>query len=295
MLLIVGSHAHLLSLVGGAHALLAVAGYNFARFRLTPAPRAERLRGSLVALRRVVVPSMLVIGAAAVLNDQIGLAPVLLLNDLLGPDPLGPPWRYWFVESLVQVTLAVALVLGVPWVDRLERRAPLALAAGVLALGVLPRLGLPDLGAGPDGTQSGPAVLWLFALGWCAARARTPAARAAVTLAVLALVPGAYGDLRREAVVLVAVLLLVWSDSLPLPRLLRPLRAVASVLAASSLYVYLLHWEVVTRLPDELRWLNLLGAFAVGLVAWRVAAVLPDLLRRAWPGRAAAEPGVARA
>jgi len=287
ILLIVGSHAHLFSVVGGAHALLAVAGYNFARFRLTAAPRTQRLRGSLAALRRVVVPSVAIIGVGALLEPDIGLAPVLLLNDVLGPDPLGPPWRYWFVESLVQATLGLTLLLGVPWVDRLERRAPLGLAALVLGLGALPRLGVLSLGDGPDATQSGAAVVWLFALGWCAARARTTAGRAAVTLAALALVPGSFGHPEREGVVLAAVLLLVWTESVVLPRLLRPLRAVASVLAAASLYVYLTHWEVVMRVPDEQRWLSAAGSFALGLAVWRLAAVLPVALRRA---RAAAPP-----
>ena len=280
MLLIVGSHAHLIAVVGGAHALLAVAGYNFARFRLTAAPRTERLRGTLISLRRIAVPSVLIIAIGALLNGEVGLAPVLLLNDVLGPDPLGPPWRYWFVESLVQVTVAVALLLGVPYVDRLERRAPLALAALVLAVALLPRLGLPELGDGPDGTQSGAAVLWLFALGWCAARARTTGARLGVSLAALALVPGAYGHAVREGVVLTAVLLLVWTQSLPLPRLLRPLRAVASVLAAASLYVYLAHWEVVMRVPDEQRWLSFAGSLALGLAVWRLGVLLPHVLRR---------------
>ena len=280
MLLIVGSHAHLVAVLGGADALLAVAGYNFARFRLTGAPQRERLRGQLTALRRIVVPSVLIIGIGALLSSEVGLAPVLLLNDVLGLDPLGPPWRYWFVESLVQVTVAVALLLGVPYVDRLERRAPLALAALVLAVALLPRLGLPDLGDGPDGTQSGAAVLWLFALGWCAARARTTTARLGVSLLALGLVPGAYGHAVREGVVLAAVLLLVWTQSLPLPRLLRPLRAVASVLAAASLYVYLAHWEVVMRVPDEQRWLSFAGSLALGLAVWRLAVLLPDALRR---------------
>ena len=92
--------------------------------------------------------------------------------------------------------------------------------------------------------------------------------------------PGSFGQPGREAVVLAAVLLLVWTQSLPLPRLLRPLRAVASVLAAASLYVYLSHWEVVMRVPDEQRWLSAAGSFALGLGVWRLAAVLPDALRR---------------
>ncbi len=41
IVLIVGSHAELFKLWGGAHILLGVAGYNFARFCLTPVPRTR--------------------------------------------------------------------------------------------------------------------------------------------------------------------------------------------------------------------------------------------------------------
>ncbi|PRC62544.1 hypothetical protein C6A85_02505, partial [Mycobacterium sp. ITM-2017-0098] len=42
IVLIVGSHADLFELWGGAHILLGVAGYNFGRFCLTPLPRNVR-------------------------------------------------------------------------------------------------------------------------------------------------------------------------------------------------------------------------------------------------------------
>ena len=44
IVLVVGSHAELFTLWGGAHILLGIAGYNFGRFCLTPLPRADRVR-----------------------------------------------------------------------------------------------------------------------------------------------------------------------------------------------------------------------------------------------------------
>ncbi|MGH3588534.1 MAG: non-ribosomal peptide synthetase, partial [Pseudonocardia sp.] len=44
IVLIVGSHVELFALMGGAHVLLAVAGFNFGRFQVTAAPRAERVK-----------------------------------------------------------------------------------------------------------------------------------------------------------------------------------------------------------------------------------------------------------
>ena len=70
ILLIVGTHANVFTLVGGAHLLLAVAGYNFARFQLADVPRAARVRNGLVAVAQVVVPSSLFIGAVALLTGE---------------------------------------------------------------------------------------------------------------------------------------------------------------------------------------------------------------------------------
>ena len=44
IVLIVGSHAELFELWGGAHLLLGIAGYNFGRFCLTPVTRTDRVR-----------------------------------------------------------------------------------------------------------------------------------------------------------------------------------------------------------------------------------------------------------
>ena len=83
IVLIVGSHAGLFELWGGAHLLLGIAGYNFGRFCLTPAPRAENERRSLMmptvstmsmgsrvlpSTVRSVAPSILVWPAAASLS-----------------------------------------------------------------------------------------------------------------------------------------------------------------------------------------------------------------------------------
>jgi len=274
--LVVGSHAHLFQVPGGAHALLAVAGYNFARFQLTPAPRLERIRGIARAVRRVALPSVVCIALATAVTAELGLVQVALVNDLLGPDVLGPPWRYWFVEDLVRITVVVGALLGLPAADRAERVHPLLFPGVLLGLGLLPRLGVVPLPAGPDQTQSGAAVFWLFALGWCAARTTGTVQRVAMTLAALTTVPGFFGDLSREGVVLATVLLLIWTDRVPVPR---PLRPAIGIVASSSLYVYLTHWQVLPVAAGHPA-LAAAGSLAVGALVWRLARLAPGASRR---------------
>lgn len=55
-MLIVGSHATLFELWGGAHVLLGIAGYNFGRFCLTPVPRKDRVRHLRSTIAWIAIP-----------------------------------------------------------------------------------------------------------------------------------------------------------------------------------------------------------------------------------------------
>ncbi len=60
IVLIVGSHAALYEMWGGAHLLLGIAGYNFGRFCLTPVPRTDRVRHLRNTIAWIAVPSVFV-------------------------------------------------------------------------------------------------------------------------------------------------------------------------------------------------------------------------------------------
>ena len=70
IVLIVGSHAEVFELWGGAHVLLGIAGYNFGRFCLTPLPRPVRNRHLHSTIAWIAVPSVAWIAIALVLTDD---------------------------------------------------------------------------------------------------------------------------------------------------------------------------------------------------------------------------------
>lgn len=273
IVLIVGTHAGLFALLGGAHLLVAVAGFNFARFQLGPVERRERLRRQLRSAARIALPTVAWIAFAAVLvAEEYGTANVLLLNAIVGPEAWTAQWHFWFVEVLLYMLLALAALLALAPVDRAERRWPVAFAAVVLAVGLLGRFGLLDLGV--PNTRP---VLWLFALGWLAARCTGTRARVLVTLLVLATVPGFFGDLQRDALIAGGLLLLLWAPTVRCPA---AACRVAAVLAASSLYVYLTHWQVYRPLT-EVPLVAVAASLAVGIAYWQAA----TWAGRAWAGR----------
>ncbi|WP_137991397.1 AMP-binding protein [Streptomyces vilmorinianum] len=267
IVLIVGSHIQIFTVKGGAHVLLGVAGYNFARFHLTPAGRADRVRGIGRSLMRIVLPCTAWLALMMLVTDDYGVRTVFLLTSLLGPND-----GFWFVESLVYTLLLVSALLAFPYADRAERRFPFAFPMVLTGVGLVGRYDL--LGLDAQGHVPLAATLfWLFGMGWAAARACGVAQRAAVTAVALATVPGLFGQPAREAVVVGGLVLLIWVRRLPS---LGVLNRLAGLLAGSSLYIYVTHWQVFPRL-DAYPLLALAAALLFGVA---FAAATSQVTRR---------------
>lgn len=261
IIFIVSTHIGFFHWEGTAHVLIAVAGYNFARFQLTGTRRA-RLRRQLRSVARIGVPSVAVIALAFAVTDTYTWANVFLLNPLLGPEGWTDYSRFWFVEILVHILLGLAALLVIPAVDRAHRRWPWGFALALIAVDLPLLFDLVDSrypGQGP--------VLWLFGLGWAAA-SRILWQRAAVTAIALLTVPESFDDQYRSATILVGFLVLLWLPTLPVPR---GLHRLAALLASASLYIYVTHWLVYPLVDPEQKGLAVIASLAAGVVYWVAA------------------------
>jgi acyl-CoA synthetase (AMP-forming)/AMP-acid ligase II/peptidoglycan/LPS O-acetylase OafA/YrhL len=277
ILLVVASHADVIDVPGGAHLLLALAGYDLARFQLRTC-RRSRPAAIGRSLRRLAVPAAVWTAGVAVVDGSYGWPNVLLLNHLLGPQEWGFTWNLWFLEALVLLVVGVVALVSLRPVDRWQRRQPFAFAMLLVAAGLLVRFGALPVDTGPRGHFTPQAVLWLFALGMAAAAAGTRARRTTVIAVAACGLLGWFGDLQRELVVLAGIALLVGVQRVPSTGLLT---AAASTLASASLYVYVTHWQVYRRWEDDLPLLALAASLLVGLAYWRAATAVTALVRRA--------------
>ncbi len=268
ILLIVGSHANLWMVMGGAHLLLAVAGWNFARFQLSAATRTGRLRHGLTSLAQLVVPTSLWLGLVGILGGYYAPATVGLLNQALGPDQWTRQWQFWFVEALVWTALAVLALLAVPALDRLERRAPYGVAITMVLVGLAVRFTWVGLETSGDTSRyTLGAVAWWFLVGWAAVRADTTLRRWTVVVLTAVGTLGYFGDPSREALIISGIALLVFVPNLRVPRrLVGPV----TTLASASLFIYLTHWLVYPRWQDNIPVLATLLSLAVGIAYWRL-------------------------
>jgi acyl-CoA synthetase (AMP-forming)/AMP-acid ligase II len=259
IVLIVSTHVGLFSWQGAAHVLMAVAGFNFARFQLA-GERLPRLRRQLASLARIVVPSVVFIAVAYLITDNYTPANILLLNAVVGPEAVTTQWHFWFIEILVYLILGTTVLLAIPWADRAERRFPLLLPLALTGAGLLTRYELVN----PGVPHTAPA-LWLFALGWAIARSRTVPQRCLVSAIAALTVPGFFDNPLREGTLIAGILLLVWLPSIPVPT---GLRRLIVMLASASLYAYLVHWLVYPPLAGISPALAVVASLAAGAAYW---------------------------
>jgi hypothetical protein len=262
IMLVVGTHANLFVVPGGAHLLLAVCGYNFLRFQLVGKSATVRARYGLRSLAHLVIPSVIWIGAVAVVLGTYDLSTVLLLNGAFGSDSWTVQWQFWFLEAIVWTQVVALGLLSVPIVHRTWRRYPFGFALAFTLVALATRYALVGVEAGPTERYTPSIVLWCFASGWLVAAARTiPQRLLASSLAVVG-VAGFFGDPHREWVIVVGLLLLVWVDAIVAPRLVA---RVTGTLATASLYIYLTHWQVYPYLEMDVPLLAVLSSVVVGL------------------------------
>jgi acyl-CoA synthetase (AMP-forming)/AMP-acid ligase II len=280
IVLIVGSHAGLFEFWGGAHILLGVAGYNFARFCLAAPPRRRRVGHLISTIAWIAVPSIIWIAVAMLVTNDYAPTNLVLLQKVLGPDDSMTAGRLWFVEVLVWTLVVLAAVCWLPLSDRLERRYPFGFAAAFLAAGLALRYDLPGFGLGREAWFT-MLAFWFFTAGWVAAKATTTLQRVAVSAVLVIGVAGYFGNSHREALVGAALLLLVWAPALPVPAVLTP---VAGIVAEASLYIYLTHFQVYSWFDSPLA--GVIASILAGVGLAQAAIVLrsrirgPLLLRR---------------
>lgn len=266
VLTILGTHADLFRIVGGAHTLLAVAGYNAARFGLSAPTVPDRWRGTARLVIGVAVPTMLV-ALFGLSYGRYGWDNVLLMNWLVGDIAYDFHNELWFVDALVACLLATTVVLSLPPVARAWRADPWKVAFGLVLLGLVPRFLILTFA---EGVLRGmmPTVFWIFAVGLALAHADTERRRrwtlAAALLGIAWFFPD---DPIRNATVMAGMTVLALLPTISVPVRLVP---AVTVVGAASLHIYVVQFQFLGWVPTPP--LAVLVSVLAGLALWRLTA-----------------------
>lgn len=271
IVMMVGSHVKLFHLVGGAHLLLVITGWNFARFALgDETPERSPSRRITKVLARIAVPSVLWIGFRVVISDKYVWPNLLLINNYLRKGAVG----YWYIEVLAQLMILAIIALAVPSVARCERKHRFGFAMSLLLLASAARfVTAGDFAPARDIFVTHMAA-WFFFAGWAARRATNVRQRLAVG-AVAGLMTATFfggysngfvGDATRIATVIAGTVVLLIVTRIPVPRIAA---STIGLIASSSLYIYLLHFTIYPSMLSILPPIVVTPlAIGAGIAAW---------------------------
>jgi len=273
---IVLTHMRIFRVAGGAHTLLAVLGWNFARFQLSEFDVPGRFRRSMETVARIAVPTSVWIGLNMLVAGGYGLAALTLTNNYLGePARRDGRWEYWYFEAFVQASVVLAVVFAIPAVRRWERRGPFLFALGVLGLTWVVRFDVVQWGDPYNEVFRPHSIAAFIALGWCAQRAAGSWQKLVVTAATVVTTFGYFDSVGytdqfdREARIALMICALVWIPTVRIPRIVSP---VVATVAAASMWIFLVHWQVwpaLTPIMDDD--VAFLLTIASGVAVWWVA------------------------
>jgi hypothetical protein len=265
--LIVATHMRVWYFPGGAHLLIALCGYNLSRFLMPITGASARWRAGMRTAGRAAVPVIAWMAGGAALFGAYGAGSLLLVNNYVGPEHHdGNHWHFWFVEAFVHLVVITTALLAVPAIRRLERRRPYEFALAVLAVTLVFRYGLIEIGTGRNLRFRTHGVAWLFAIGWLLHRSDTMRRKLATTAIVLAIVPGFFYLPQRTWFIVACLVVVVWWREVRLPRIVvAPIAAVS----AASLWILITHFAVWPPLTDALgRHMAYPLAIGAGVGAW---------------------------
>ncbi|MEO7586837.1 MAG: AMP-binding protein [Arachnia sp.] len=261
--MIIGTHAGLFRLPGGAHSLMVVAGFNAALFGLSAAGISQRWRGTARFLIGVAVPTM-VVAAVGMALGRYGWGNVMLANWATGEWGRLQRNELWFVDALILCVLFVTAALSCRPLAQRWRTNPWRVAFGLAIVALVPRYVILEVF---EGTLRGlmPTVFWLFAVGLALAHAHTwPRRASTLAVAVVGVINFYPDDPPRNATILVGIVLLALLQNVRIPAFVVPL---ISLLAAASLHIYLVQFLILDQFASPL--LGTLVALAAGVLLWR--------------------------
>lgn len=275
---VVCTHMGLYRFPGGAHLLLAVVGYNFARFQLASESGRARLRAGLRTAARVAIPTSVWVGINMLIAGGYSLGAIGLVNNYAGSSYRREGrWQYWFFEVFVQLLLITSVLMAVPVVRRLERRLPFLFPLLLLAPLLMFRFRWWELGDHYNYLFRTHTVAWFFVLGWATQRADRVWKRVLLSALAIGVVPDFFGRSQREMFIVVGLIALAWLPVIPAPRILvRPM----SALASASMWIFLVHWQVFPPLDELLkREVAFVLTIAIGMAVWWISLRALLLLR----------------
>lgn len=269
----------LFDIVGGTSVLMAIAGFNFAKFQASSISTLNSIRPIMSVVKRILLPYLVFVFIRQFYTGDYTFSRLLMYSNFI---MTGDTWRYWFIEVLIQTYLIMILLFSFKTIRLFSRINPYTF--GIMMLGVSVFFDLIGHIVYTKHLAFVPYKwIWLFALGWCIYFGDTVPKKIINTLLLVLLAFTLYSlhDYRfylqnsRMWVSLFGIIVLIWIHRVTI---LWPLNKITTMIGAASLYIYLVHGSCASVFRALVHYDCKLLVVASGLVGGVVFWFLADNL-----------------
>lgn len=292
---VVLGHFEILDVGGATFMLLAVVGFNFARFLLPNVLRTGSTRPLLGFAGEIALPTLLVIALLQIRHHDLDMAAISLLDNWWTPG-VRDRYGFWFLELLIQIALLLALVLAIRPVRDLASRRPFFFAIGGLGASIASALIVPLFWNTDHLFNRVPhMLLWVFMLGWAIHVARHPWQKILVA-SVAAVIPPLMWEPVVQHFWVQHGMVWIWGGLLALSlwsavTLPKWVAMGVSHVGAASMFIYLSHFAIRNNVERLFgihdRRILFVIAIAGGVAIWTMWTTIARELRRWWSRDAA--------
>lgn len=252
---------------GAAYALYMLAGYSLMRFQWPEISRTGSVSTVLSTALRVAIPAVLVLIGLQLLARNFELLPLLLISNFFDPSRYDVQYFY-FAEMYIQLILFAAAMLSIPAIRRRFQQDAFHVSAFLTTAAFVCKEVVDRFWTTDHIFHRSPHwYAWAFACGMMMASARSTRQRVLALALIVILELDYHGPTSAAWYIIGACALMLFVPELLVPA---PLKSVVSVVAGSSMFLYLSHGHVATLvnrlLPEPSPWIALIASILFGIV-----------------------------
>ncbi len=258
-------------IMGSSLLLLALSGFNFARFQGHCLLKGKLIEPTILFLRKLIIPYITIIAIYQIIGkNKIHFSAFLMLNNFVNPmheSVNAFPFPLWFICLLVQTVIIFSCLFSFKHVRNLANFSPWLFGSILLIINLCASMFVmhywyPNELYYPRLPQ---VLFWLFVLGWCVHFAKSRFQKLVTTgiLLIAMFIMLLNGIVTTEKLwILLGGVMLLWVPFTPVPLFAR---SVIRIIASATFYIYLSNFALII-LVRKLGIMNPLVEFSVGLL-----------------------------
>ncbi len=260
------------SLLGGAHSLLVIAGYNLAAFNLALPQTSARIKSTLKVFLQIAIPTASIALIGIFITGRYGWSNALFMNWFYqAPHASG---ALWFIDAYLLNLIFLTVIFSLPLIYKSYQQHPWVTSLLLTNIAFVGRF--IGMEYDPEFYRRLPfAILWLMLLGMLIYNSITWWQKLIPITIYLIAGYNFFTEPNQYFYILIVIILLTFIKSIPVPLILLP---AINLISASSLYIYIIQFDIYRFVPPL--WAKIVLPIVAGISLWMLVTKLTNLITR---------------